>query len=32
MLLSTYKKYVNRHIPDNKVYITTPVQREANSD
>ena len=26
MLLSTFKKYVNRHIPDNEVYITTPEQ------
>ena len=24
MLLSTFKKYVNRHIPDNEVYITSP--------
>ena len=24
MLLSTFKKYVNSHIPDNEVYITTP--------
>ena len=23
MLLSTFKKYVNRHIPDNEVYITS---------
>ena len=32
MLLSTFKKYVNRHIPDNEVYITTPEQSEINSD
>ena len=32
MLLSTFKKYVNRHIPDNEVYITTPEQNETNSD
>ena len=32
MLLSTFKKYVNRHIPDKKVYITTPEQSETNSD
>ena len=32
MLLSTFKKYVNRHIPDNEVYITTPEQSETNSD
>ena len=31
MLLSTFKKYVNRHIPDNEVYITTPEQNETNS-
>ena len=32
MLLSIFKKYVNRHIPDNEVYITTPEQSETNSD
>ena len=32
MLLSTFKKYVNRYIPDNVVYITTPEQSETNSD
>ena len=32
MLLSTFKKYVNRHIPDNEVYITAPEQSETNSD
>ena len=32
MLLSTFKKYVNRHIPDNEVYINTPEQSETNSD
>ena len=32
ILLSTFKKYVNRHIPDNEVYITTPEQSETNSD
>ena len=32
MLLSTFKKYVNRHIPDNEVYITTPEQSKTNSD
>ena len=32
MLLSTFRKYVNRHIPDNEVYITTPEQSETNSD
>ena len=32
MLLSTFKKCVNRHIPDNEVYITTPEQIETNSD
>ena len=32
MLLYTFKKYVNRHIPDNEVYITTPEQSETNSD
>ena len=32
MLLSTFKKYVNRHIPDNEFYITTPEQSETNSD
>ena len=32
MLLSTFKKCVNRHIPDNEVYITTPEQNETNSD
>ena len=32
MLLSTFKKYVNRHIPDNDVYITAPEQSETNSD
>ena len=32
MFLSTFKKYVNRHIPDNEVYITTPEQSETNSD
>ena len=32
MLLSTFKKYVNRHIPDNEVYIITPGQSETNSD
>ena len=31
MLSSTFKHYVNRHIPDNEVYITTPEQSEANS-
>ena len=31
-MLSTFKKYVNRHIPDNEVYITTPNQNETNSD
>ena len=25
-------QYVNRHIPDNEVYITTPEQSETNSD
>ena len=32
MLLSTFKKYVNRHIQDNEVYITTPEQSETISD
>ena len=33
MLLSTFnRRYVNRHIPDNDVYITTPEQSETNSD
>ena len=32
MLLSKFKKYVNRHILDNEVYITTPGQSETNSD
>ena len=32
MLLSTFKKYVNRHIADNEVYITTPEQSKTNSD
>ena len=31
MLLSTFKKYVNRNIPYNEVYITTPEQSETNS-
>ena len=31
MFLSTFKKYVNRHIPYNEVYITTPEQSETNS-
>ena len=31
LLLSTLiKQYVNRHISDNEVYITTPEQSEAN--
>ena len=32
MLLSTFKHYINRHISDNEVYITTPEQSEATLD